>query len=270
MTGKYKAYTIGRGELSFARSAVSGAAPLAAAMFRYLGNSPELSQAQSPTKLDHYDADHGLKVKDDSILLQLDRTGKFKLDSMDVENIAMQFVTKAQNYAQEAAVDIVETVDVVPGYGFQLGTSVNAMGLRNLTDIAAAGVGGTPPTYTAGVDYVVDPATGWVKIPDGSSIIPVDPATSTPVEFTFSAAATERVQIISASDALLEGALRYRSTNVKGPRHDYFWPYVQISPDGDFSMKGDTWLEMSFTFDILDPSDGRASMYIDGLAQQLG
>ena len=116
-------------------SLVQGAPPLASAAFRYLGNTPELSQAQSSTKLDHFDADHGLRQKDDSIILQLDRTGKFKADSMDVENLALFFLANNTTYSQTAATAVVETPTVSPGTGVQLGTSVNASGLRGITNL---------------------------------------------------------------------------------------------------------------------------------------
>jgi hypothetical protein len=262
MSGKNKLYTIGRGELNFAQSTVAGAAPLAAAMFRYLGNSPDTSFSSSPTKLDHYDADHGLKVKDDSVTLQFDRTGKFTLDSMDVANVAMQFLAHASVYSQAAATAVDEPVTASPGMGFQLGTSINPMGLKNVSNVTAANTATPATTYAAGTDFVVDPVSGWVKIPDGSVI-----AANTGVTFTFDAAAGTRDQVISASDVTLEGALRWRSYTIKGAKYDYFMPYVNIVPDGDFVLKGDTWQQMSFTFDILDPSDGRAMLYIDGQPQ---
>lgn len=259
MAGKYKDYTLGSGELHWAMSTVQGAPPIALAPFRYLGNTPELSQAQSSTKLDHFDADHGVKQKDDSIILQLDRTGKFKADSMDVENLALFFLANNTTYSQAAATAVVETPTISPGDGFQLGTSVNPSGLRGITNYVMTDFATPATTYQAGTDYLLDPETGWVKIPTGSAI----PA-ATKVTNTFDATASTRIQIISTQNALLEGAMKFIATNAKGTKRDYFWPYVQLSPDGDFTMKGDTWMEMNFNFDILTPGDGRAAMYIDG------
>lgn len=259
MAGKYKDYTLGSGELHWALSIVQGVPPLRDASFRYFGNSPELSQAQSSTKLDHFDADHGLKQKDDSVILQLDRTGKFKLDSMDVENVALFFLANNSTYSQSALVATVETPTVSPGYGIQLGTSIAPSGLRNISNLVVNDFLTPATIYVAGVDYVLDPVSGWLKFPIGSTI----PA-ATKVTATFDSAVGTRTQIISTQNALLEGSLKFISYNPKGTRRDFFWPYVQLTPEGDFTMKGDTWQEMSFNFDILTPGDGRAAMYIDG------
>lgn len=259
MSGPYKNYTLGRGELSFAQSITQGAAPLPGAAFRYLGNSPDLSQTASSTNLDHYDSDHGIKVKDDSIILQFDRTGKFSLDSMDVANLAMYFIAQSTNFQQAAITAKVENVTVGPDTAFQLGTSVNALGVKNVSTVTAKNHTTPATIYVPGTDFIVDPASGWVKIPTGSAI----PA-GTSVDFTFDAAASSRIQLATTNNVLLEGALKFRSFNPKGPKYDYFWPYVQLTPDGDFTMKGDTWQQMNFNFSILDPSDGRASMYLDG------
>lgn len=264
MSGKYKDYTLGSGELHWALSTSQGAPPLANAAFRYLGNTPELSQAQSSTKLDHYDADHGLKQKDDSIILQLDRTGKFKCDSLDVENLALFFLANNSTYSQTATTGTVENPIVSPGTSVQLGTSISPSGLRGITNLVV-NLFSTPATvYTAGTDYLLDPDTGWLKFPIGSAI----PA-ATKIIATFDAAANTRVQVISTQNALLEGSLKFVSNNPKGTKRDFLWPYVQLTPAGDFAMKGSTWSEMDFNFEILTPGDGRAAMYIDGRANTI-
>lgn len=259
MAGKFKDYVLGSGELHFALSTSAGVAPAASAVFRYLGNTPELSQATSSTKLDHFDADHGLKQKDDSIILTLDRTGKFQVDSMDVENLALFFLANNTTYSQSAATDISETPTVSPGDGFQLGSSINPSGVREITSLAVTNFTTPATTYVAGTDYTFDAETGWVKIPTTSSIPP-----ATKITAKFSATAGSRVQVVSTQNALLEGSLKFVAQNAKGTNRDFLWPYVQLTPDGDFSMKGDTWMAMNFNFDILSPGDGRVAMYIDG------
>lgn len=262
MAGKYKDYTLGRGELEIALSTVKGAPPPANSAYRYIGNTPELSMTQSSTKLDHYDSDHGLKIKDDSVVLQFDRSGKITADSMDVENLALFFIANKQAVAQTA---LTGTSEVYPnpkkGYRLQLGTSVVTTGLRNVSNVVVKLTAAPATTYTAGTDYNVDPASGMLTIIAGGAI-----ADDVSITVTFDSAASSRIQVVTIQDALLEGAMRFRGKNPKGTVYDYFWPYVQLTPDGDFAMKGDTWQQMGFNFDILTPGDGRASMYIDGQA----
>src|SRR5262245_58817301 len=84
-----KTYVLGKGQLFLAlfapgtKTAMDGE--------RYLGNSPELSSSISQDTLDHIDADRGLNVKDDQVTTKNDLTGAFKLDSIDMENVAIWY-----------------------------------------------------------------------------------------------------------------------------------------------------------------------------------
>lgn len=261
MAGKNKDYTLGSGRLKFAPSITPGLAPLPSAAFRYLGNSPAVSQAMAATKLDHQDSDNGFRVKDDSVQLQLDRTGKFQLDSMDVANMAMFFLATNAVHAQTAHTAVVDTwLAIEKDRYYQLGTTVDPLGLKNVTNLVVTdGATVSPVTYVLGTDYTVDVITGELYIPaDGN----IDDATK--VVATFDSAITSTVLIASAANAILEGAMRFKANNPKGTNYDYYWTYVQITPDGDFAMKGDTWLAMNFNFDVLSPNDGRENMYIQG------
>lgn len=259
MAGKYKDYILGSGELEFAKSSVAGAPPLGTAAYRYLGNSPSVSQAQSATSLDHFDADHGLKQKDDSVILQLDRTGKFKLDSNDSKNLCLFYFAEETTLAQAAQTGVAETLDASPGARVQLGTSVNPSGLRGISNLVVKDHTTPTTTYAAGTDYLLDADSGRISYPDGTTI-----PDGGKVDVTFDAESASRIQIVSSADALIEGSLRFKATNPKGTKYDYFWPYVQLSPDGDYNLKGDTWAEMNFNMSINAPGDGRAAMYIDG------
>jgi hypothetical protein len=58
---------------------------------RYLGNSPELTSSQNEDKLDHYNSDSGIKVKDASVSLQNDLSLSFSLDDISPENLALWY-----------------------------------------------------------------------------------------------------------------------------------------------------------------------------------
>ena len=45
--------------------------------------------------------------------------------------------------------------------------------------------------------------------------------------------------------------MAFVANNAAGYNDDYYWPYVKLSPDGDFSLKGDEWLNMTFNFEVL-------------------
>jgi hypothetical protein len=70
----------------------------------------------------------------------------------------------------------------------------------------------------------------------------------------------------SGSNSQVEGALFFEATNPVGLRFDYTFPYVQLSPDGDFQLKGDEWQQLSFTFEALKLNDTTETVYINGRA----
>lgn len=57
----------------------------------FLGNVPTVSIAQTTTQLDHYSSQAGLKVKDESIVLQSDQVITFDSDNINVGNMALWF-----------------------------------------------------------------------------------------------------------------------------------------------------------------------------------
>ena len=62
----------------------------------------------------------------------------------------------------------------------------------------------------------------------------------------------------------VRGALRYISTNPVGPKKDVYWPYVKLTPNGDFSLKGDEWQTIPFTFEVLKKDNVTPRVVIDG------
>ena len=79
-----KQYTLGRGRLYFDAFLPNTKTKTGE---RYFGNTPSLSLTIESESLDHYDSDAGVRVKDDSVLLQLNRTGQFVTDNIDPENV---------------------------------------------------------------------------------------------------------------------------------------------------------------------------------------
>ena len=61
----------------------------------------------------------------------------------------------------------------------------------------------------------------------------------------------------------LAGALRFISANPIGTQKDYYWPYVKLSPNGDFNLKGDEWQQIPFTFEVLKKDATTARVYIE-------
>lgn len=79
---------LGRGKLFFApypRGLKTGGVK------GYFGNTPTLTMTQTTTKLDHFSSEGGLKIKDQSIVLQTDMTLTFDTDNINPGNLALWF-----------------------------------------------------------------------------------------------------------------------------------------------------------------------------------
>ncbi len=134
-----KEYVLGRGRLYFA--AFSAAAAFDPQGWRYLGNTPSVQMTQAATNLDHFDSDHGVKVKDASVELQRDMNGQFTTDNISVDNMMDWLSGGKTAIAQSAATGLTEAFTVAPGLMYQIGVTAGApLGLDNLASATAAAV----------------------------------------------------------------------------------------------------------------------------------
>lgn len=242
---KINNYTLGRGELHFGQFRPDTQIPRGE---RYLGNSPELSYTASQETLDHYNSDRGIGVKDASVVTQQDYTGQMVLDSIDLANLAYFFmgesstVTVASSTVADEAVNAVEL-----GLSYQLGTTANRpAGAVNISTVTVANATTPANVPVAGVDYVVDLDLGRITILESATkIVNEDNLT---VDYTIGASTFD--QMISAGETI-EGSLRYLAYNPAGAQISYFMPWVKISPNGDFNLKGDDWQQLPFNIEIL-------------------
>jgi hypothetical protein len=231
---------------------------------RYLGNSPELSINVSTTQLDHFNSDEGLKIKDDSVILQLDRKGSFSVDEITADNQSLFVIGDKSVQSQSSITAPTGTDTFIAAHldrYYQLGrTAGNPSGLRNVTTVVVKNDAGSPVTYALGTDYTVDLAQGRIyTVPTGTII---DGTTNLVV--TYGATAASRERIVTSAVASVDGALRFVAFNPKGPNRDWFFPYVRLSPNGDFALKGDDWQKIPFNMDILQLDAATAHIYIDG------
>lgn len=252
-------YTLGRGEVHFARYRPGTTIP---AMEYYFGNTPEFSLSITSENLDHFSSDRGIREKDDSVLLQTDRTGSLTCDAIKPENLALLFFGTSDIASVVAAAgqsSVIPAADVKQGYSYQLGTSTaNPAGLNKVSTVVVK-LTTTPATvYIAGTDYVVDLDLGRVTILEGGGI-----TSGTGITIDFAIVASSRSRIISASTPV-EGAMRYLAKNPKGIQFNYFFPYVKIAPNGDFQLKSDEWQTIPFSLEILKKGNLEA-IYCDGI-----
>ncbi|WOK01457.1 major tail protein with Ig-like domain [Pseudomonas phage UF_RH7] len=247
-------YVIGRGELHFNKFA-TGTKTGTGEM--YFGNTPELSAASSIDTLDHYNSDHGLKEKDESVTLEDSQTLTFSTDHIAPENLALWFGGDLSTLAITAATGQTYSLGaVILGRSYQIGASATTpSGARKVTNVVVK-KGAT--TVAPEGNYEVDLELGRVYIEsDATDVIEGDV-----LEVTFDQEAYSR-QVIVGKAKEIRGALRFISDNPVGKQKDMFWPYVKITPNGDYALKGDEWQVMSFTVEVLKLNGTTERVYID-------
>lgn len=249
-------YTLGRGEIYFARYRPGTQVPEGE---RYLGNTPAFNLTAEQETLDHYSSDNGVKVKDESVILQQDFMGSLTTDNIVPDNIALLFLGETVTATAAAATAVVdEFANVKPGRTYQLGTTDDSpTGVRMVENVVVAVASGTPPTLTAGADYVVDETLARVTVMEGGAI-----EEGMDLEITYDVVASTRERVISRTDQV-QGALRYVAKNAAGDNIDYFMAWVKFMPNGDFALKGDEWQEIPFNVEILKKGNLEA-IYADG------
>ncbi len=245
---------VGRGRLLFNRFAPR---TLIGDGFRPFGNTPDISLTQASTKLPHYNSDRALKELDRSVQLQSDMTGKFSTDVVSAPNLALFFlgVSELTTVAAVAAPGITETIVVKKGLGYQLGEGDDQPGgSRNLTTLVVK-IGGTLVPAT---NYNFNGPAGFLEINEDAADI--DDGDS--LVLTYGQAAYSSELVISKGQQI-EGALKFIADNAEGLNRDFLAPYVQITAQGDYAWKGDTWQNMSFSVDVLKRTD-MEKLYISG------
>jgi hypothetical protein len=250
-----KNYTFGRYRVYFDKFAPGTKTPTGQ---RYFGNTPELSLASESENLDHFDADNGVRVKDDTMLLELTRNGSFTTDHISPDNLAAFFLGESSVVNQVLAAGVTYDINApVKNRRYQIGANSAApAGVRGISTVSvASNPAGT--VYTEGTDYTVDLETGGLTILPGSTI-------AGNIRVTYTATATTYNRIVSADSASIYGSMFLESRNPKGDKQDYFFPYVELRPDGDFELKGEEWQTLPFSFDVLKLDDNTAAVYING------
>lgn len=250
-----KQYTLGRGRIYF-DAFLAGTRTKTGE--RYFGNTPSFSLTMESETLDHFDSDGGVRVKDDSVLLELNRTGTFTTDNIDPENVALFLLGTSSVLAQTGATVVDEPIaDVKKDRYYQIGVSAgNPSGVRGISAVTVE-VGAVAKTLNT--DYTVDLTLGLLYIVPTGTIADGDD-----LLVSYTSATNSRTRIVTAASSTVDGALRFVATNPKGTLLDYYMPYVRLSPNGEYALKGDEWQQISFNLDIQKLNDTTESIYVDG------
>lgn len=229
--------------------------------FAYFGNTPSFGLSAETQEIEHYSAEEGLRVKDQSVTIQVDYSATIVCDNISPENIALFFFGTSDVQSQASTTNQQEDLTVKNGQYYQIGSTLtNPGGLRELQNVSVAGSGGTP-TYVAGTDYNIDLSRGFLEIIEGGGI-----ADDTAIEVTYDTQAVSRKRVLSGSQPIF-GAVRFNAFNGVGENTDFYMPKVAIRPNGEFQLKGDEWQQLGFNVEVLQKTVGSVTMsnvYADG------
>lgn len=247
-------YVVGKGKLYFNRFADGTRNGTGE---RYLGNSPAFGFSQSEETLDHFNADEGLKVKDESVTLSQDTSAKMTLDSISDDNVGLWWLGDVANLTVVGAATVITEVftGTIRGTYLQLGISDTVPeGSGGITSVDSVEVGAS--TITSPNNWEADLSTGRVHILIDAVGIPSGSAVT--VKYKQGAYTSSRV---IAKGRSVYGAMRFIATNPVGKKRNAFMPYVKLAPDGDYALKGDDWQSFDFAIDVLKLGSTRERIY---------
>jgi hypothetical protein len=218
------------------------------------------------TTLDHFDSDEGVNVKDASVQTELNRTGTMITDNISEENVALFILGDVSDIAQSNTPVTGEVLNgaqpLVADYWYQLGAlPSNPTGVRGVTAVTiTADPGGTPVAAVADTDYTLDAAMGRFQVIEGGVLDGAD------ADADYTPDANTRKQVATTADPI-NGSMRFISTNPQGKYKDVFIPWVQLTANGDWALKGDDWQNVGFNLSVNQLTKSGtvyAQMYVDG------
>lgn len=225
----------------------------------FFGNCPSFTVNNTPEVLEHMSSTGGIKEVDYSTQTGVTRSVSFTCDNINADNIAKLFLGEASDLVQASAVGAVTNIAVAKrGRYYQLGaTPSNPGGVRNVSNVVVSDT--VPTTITQAGNYTVDLTLGRIYIeanaPDINDI---------EINVTYDVAAETRSTVVSGNK-VIHGALRFVADNPEGENRDYYYPFVQLSPDGAFDLIGDDWQTISYTASVNKKGTSN-QVYIDGRA----
>ncbi len=247
---------LGRGKLYFDRFAPGTQTKTGE---RYLGSTPSFSVTAETVELEHFSAEEGLRIKDESVTTQIDFTGQFVTENISPENIALFFLGSSEVLSQAAATGVEESFTVSKGLFYQLGaTALKPEGVEKVSNVVVEpGGGGT--AFVAGTDYAVDLDLGRIEILPGGAI-----ANGATIDVTYNRVAASQERVISGT-TLIQGAMRFISFNGVGGQKNFYMPKVTLRPNGEFALKGEEWQQFGFNVEILQAGN-LANLFVSGRA----
>lgn len=242
---------LGRGEVYFDRflpGTQSGEGE------RYLGNTPSFQITRRIERLERATSYLGRRHDQPGAVISESVTVSMVTDHMASENVSMWF--------SDDGTDVTDGLELVPytenfvvrlGRFYQLGSNEVHGGFRFVEAVQIL-VGAT--VLTAGIDYVLERDSGRIEIL--STAVNVSNGQTITVNYV---KRPNTLRIAESKSVEYLGLLRYISKNPYGPKVDYLFPQVRISPRGAVEMKGDEFRQMQFDVTALKKNPSEPLLY---------
>lgn len=240
-------YTVGKGQVFFNRKQDNGTFE----GWRNLGNVVSLSTSVEIEKLDHYTTRSKYRNKDKSVIVEVNPKLSMTLDEINAENFAFLFLADVQEVDQAASLtDETKTIasaQIKPGYAIDLGAKFIDATSFKITD------NGTAKTFVAGVDYLLNPASGLVHIYQNGAIDGKEDITA-----TYKLEARKYKTLANFQRSSIEGEFRYVSDNAAGSNMEIVFWSVSFSPTGDTALltDGAEWMQIELEGEIQGDNAG--------------
>lgn len=231
---------LGRGELYFNRFT---AGAFVGEGERHLGNTPGFTISRDVEEIERFTSYGGQQIQIGSLITREVQSASITTDNIDMNNVAMWFGNEADTTGQEAIGSITEEIVVRKGCWYQLGTSVEPIGVRHVEPDVAFSIGGTVISLSGNLD--LDRTEGrFFVLEDAVSI-----GNGDTLSIAFQWRQSDSVTVSEVSTEVV-GSLRYIAKNPIGDNISYLFPYIRIKPSSEIDMKADGWQEISFDVDI--------------------
>jgi hypothetical protein len=258
LTYQQNTYTIPRGRVFFDPFDVNGD-PTGE---RYLGNCPSFTISVETEKAEHFSSETGLRQKDQSIVLEVNRTAALTCDNVSAQNVALFLAGSEELVSQTNTVVADEAIaGVIQGRYYQLGkTEANPAGARSVSAVTVQDDAGTPTTFVLNTDYELDATLGRIKVIEGGAI-----TNGTNLVIDYTKATTTWQRIKTGAESELRGVMRVVSDNASGVNRDFTFPLVTLTPSGELPViaDGTDFASLGLEVEILKPQNAEA-IYIDG------
>lgn len=223
-------FTLGKGKLLFKQDGQDG--------YLDLGQTPEFKFSQETEFIDMFNTKEGNKQLLKKIPVSQKAKGGFSLNVPDNENLklfclANGLVETVQSLGDAQIIDVVAILD-----------KWVEIGKYDLADVVVKDTAGTT-TYVLGTDYEIDLKAGMIRCLSTGAI-----TASQALKVTADYAEVNVTTIEGCTANKITGHIFFVGNPPVGKIQD-FKAYINLIPEGDYSMMSDEVIKMGFTFEVL-------------------